>query len=642
MSDRSLNGIVLMAMVAALFQNHSQAQESLQHLIAPRYADMIFHNGPVLTVDDQDTVAEAVAIREGRILAVGRSDSILTLAGPDTVRIDLEGRKAVMPGVINTHSHPQRYIASHYWSEISRDHQELIRADVLFGKFQTKDEPLARLKQFAERSTLPSRPWIRVNWLVIEQELEDKNQMYVEPKSDQLFFEIKKEDLDRISPDKPMVIRRQIYNPGKPRSWALLNSQGLALFLKAYGNLLNIDLKTHSGHFSDYLYEMLYDEVLPHLPREVLVPLAKREFEEWFAPVGVTTVATRLKAYHIAAFSELDRRGEMPIRVSYGHELGRYNPFFERDIYRGLGTVVGYGTDKLWMNGISIEQPDSSPNSGLCSIYPKIKIRPGDPYPEGRCHWDVPGNKGRETAAILTRLGYRVSGTHTQGDKGYEMMLDAIIGAAGSIEEARKTRPILEHGTMANPDMIRKAAAVDAIWSTQPADIREGRHELMQELYGKEVADGMFMPTRRMLDEGITVSWESGGTDGYDNPESKRRPMVGMEIFVTRKNRAGVVQAAHHRVDRKTALRILTRGGAEYVQKEEELGSIEAGKLADLILLDRSPLDPSLPDEDLSTIQVLMTLVGGQVVYDAATYKHPSEAVRRARDGMSHIDNETE
>lgn len=65
-------------------------------------------------------------------------------------------------------------------------------------------------------------------------------------------------------------------------------------------------------------------------------------------------------------------------------------------------------------------------------------------------------------------------------------------------------------------------------------------------------------------------------------------------------------------------------------------------KLADLIMLDRSPLDPSLPDEDLSTIQVLMTVVGGQVVYDAATYKHPSEAVRLARDGMSYIDNETE
>jgi predicted amidohydrolase YtcJ len=146
-----------------------------------------------------------------------------------------------------------------------------------------------------------------------------------------------------------------------------------------------------------------------------------------------------------------------------------------------------------------------------------------------------------------------------------------------------------------------------------------------------------------MLDSGITVSWESGGTDGYDNPDSKRRPFVGMEIMVARKDKQGIVRAPRERVDRKAALRILTRGGASYALKEKELGSLEPGKLADLIVIDTNPLDTSaVAEDDLSKIQVLMTMVGGAVVYDAATFKPPAEDVRMARDGRSSIDNETE
>ena len=93
----------------------------VEELLAPHYADMIFYNGPVLTVDDQFSVAEAVAVRDGKILAVGDSDAILKLAGPKTLKVDLERTKAVMPGVINTHSHPQRYVASHYWNYIPKE-----------------------------------------------------------------------------------------------------------------------------------------------------------------------------------------------------------------------------------------------------------------------------------------------------------------------------------------------------------------------------------------------------------------------------------------------------------------------------------------------------------------------------------------
>ena len=105
-------------MVIGTGGQHMRAQQNLPPEVL-RYADIVFVNGPVLTMDKDTpdfTVAQAVAVRDGRILAVGDSATILRMAGPKTRKIDLAG-KAVMPGVVDTHSHPNRYALNHYQSE---------------------------------------------------------------------------------------------------------------------------------------------------------------------------------------------------------------------------------------------------------------------------------------------------------------------------------------------------------------------------------------------------------------------------------------------------------------------------------------------------------------------------------------------
>ena len=618
----------------------SLAQSVPVEELLTRYADMIFYNGPVLTVDDEFSIAEAVAIRDGKFLAVGASDMILQLAGPKTLKVDLERKKAVIPGIINTHSHPQRYVSSHYWNYIPRDQQELIRSDVLLG-LKEKVDVLARIKQFVDESP-PDRPWVRINWIVTEED--EKQSLIVEPMVDQMFFEMTKEDLDRVSPDRPLTVRRFIYDPGKPRIQAVVNSKAVELFQQKFHNLIR--LPNNTGHFASYWFEMLYDEVTPVLARETLAQLYKREFLEWFAPVGITTIATRLKAFHIAAFALLDMRGELPLRMAYAHEIGRENPFFERDVRRSLGSFQGYGSEMLWMVGVSVPQPDTSINSGLCSIFPKIRMRPGespDPYPAGLCKWDQPGSIGRSTAVAASRLGLRIGGTHTAGDKAYEMTLDAVMeGTGGDLAAARELSPVLEHGALANPNLIARARELNAIWSSRPRVGEESDLKRLELMYGQEVAR-MYRPTRTLIEAGVTVTWESGGTSGYDNPDSSRRPMNALENFVTRpKDERGELIGTDESVDRKTALRILTRNGAVYVMKEKELGSLEAGKWADLVVLDKNPLDPAIPDDKLSEIQVLMTVAGGKVIYDRATFVPPPVDVRLAKDGMPIIDNETE
>ena len=84
---------------------------------------------------------------------------------------------------------------------------------------------------------------------------------------------------------------------------------------------------------------------------------------------------------------------------------------------------------------------------------------------------------------------------------------------------------------------------------------------------------------------------------------------------MTRKNKDGRVYGEREKIDRATTLLMMTRWGSEYVLREKELGSLEPGKIADLAVLDKNPLDPSIPDEDLSEIKVVATIIGGEVVY---------------------------
>ena len=92
----------------------AQAQDLPPEVL--RYADMVLYNGHVLTMDQEQppvNVTQAIALQDGRVLAVGEDDRILRMAGPSTVRVDLDG-KAVLPGIIDTHSHPNSYALSHY------------------------------------------------------------------------------------------------------------------------------------------------------------------------------------------------------------------------------------------------------------------------------------------------------------------------------------------------------------------------------------------------------------------------------------------------------------------------------------------------------------------------------------------------
>jgi len=209
----SKNMMILLLMFGP-FLFVSQAQDLPPEVL--RYADTILYNGQVLTMDrDQPpiTVVEAVAIREGRIMAVGESDRILKMAGPNTVKVDLQG-KGVIPGIVDTHSHPNSYALRHYRDEVTPAYIEYLEGQkIRFAtvRWDSKENTLADFKNVA--ANVPDGYWIyttsRLNPVVLE--------------------ETTRYDLDEVTPDHPVYVK--IGNA----QFGLANSKMLDIVKKTYG-----------------------------------------------------------------------------------------------------------------------------------------------------------------------------------------------------------------------------------------------------------------------------------------------------------------------------------------------------------------------------------------------------------------------
>ena len=565
-----------------------------------RYADTVLYNGQILTMDqDQPPIreAQAMAIRDGLILAVGDNDRILAMAGPDTQRVDLAG-KAVTPGFVDTHSHPNSYALRHYRDEYTPAYLKALEDNhVRFARvrWDSVETAQADFKTFA--ANLPAGEWIYTTSML----------------NPTVMSELRRTDLDEAVPDHPLYI--MIGNAMR----GLANTKMLDIIVERYGENLPGIVRDEQGVATGFMFgaagTVIDQEVIPQTPPEVLKPFFKRELEEWVA-IGVTTLSTRLRGNEISAYAQLDRDGELPLRLGYSHEIGRGNPFLERDLKR-LGNLQGHGTDWMWMIGISIGIPDGNGPGGApglwsgstCTTPEKNIVLADDYYPEGLCFWDLPGDPGADSVLVANRYGYRISGVHTFGDQGFMKLLDAFEEAdqESSIQGRRFG---LDHGLMVSPEVVEKSARLGVTWSLQPPLAYSRYAAGISRVFGEEYAHRWVLPTKSLIDAGARVTY---GADTHNDPE--RHPLFNLEVLVTRVSEDGIVYGPRERIDRSNGLLMLTRWGAEYVMRDDELGSIEAGKLADLVVLDQSPLSSDVADEDLSEIKVIATLIGGEVAY---------------------------
>ena len=599
--NSSITLAALMGLLIFGLSSSSQAQELPPEIVS--YADMVLYNGQVLTMDHEQppiNVVQAVAVREGRILAVGGDDRILRMAGPDTTRVNLRGR-SVIPGVIDTHSHPNSYALRHYADEYD---------PALLKAFEANNVRFARVRWETKETAL-------ADFALVAKSLSPGEMIYTSSRSNPVVREeMNRYNLDEVVPDNPVYIR--IGNA----MWGVANSKMLEIIEETYGGTLPGISRDEQGVPTGQIFgaggTTIDQELIPQTPPEVLAPFFKKELEEWVA-IGVTTLSTRLMGNEISAYAQLDGQNELPLRLAYSHEMGRNNPFLERLLKR-FGNLQGHGTDRMWMIGISVGIPDgngpgygrdglASPASGesSCVSVPKREILPNDYFPDGVCFWELPGTPGADSVVVANRYGYRVTGVHTFGDKAFLMMLDAYEQAG---QESSIQGNALDHGIMVSPEVIKRSAEQGMIWSLQPPLFYGSYTMGVSRMYGEEYAHKWVLPVKSLIDAGVKVTY---GADTHTDPE--REPMFNLETLVTRRTYDGRVFGSGEAIDRSNGLLMMTRWGAEYVIREKELGSIETGKLADLVVLDKNPLDRNVPDEDLSEIKVVATIIGGEVAY---------------------------
>jgi predicted amidohydrolase YtcJ len=239
-------------------------------------------------------------------------------------------------------------------------------------------------------------------------------------------------------------------------------------------------------------------------------------------------------------------------------------------------------------------------------------------FPRGQCNLDIEYSGGGGGGARGARLkanyfvewygqvaahGLRSSNSHVSGDRSISMMIDAW-------EKIDRAKPgavkgwTFDHCNLVNPKDIPRAAKLGLMFSCAPgnavaSDVSRGARSPLV-AYGEDILHKYASPFKTMFDAGINISLESGGWDG-------------IETMITRKDRQGKVWGPHERVDRATALRIATKNGANYILKGDQLGSLEAGKLADLVVLDRDYL--AIPEEEISEIRPVLTMMGGQMIF---------------------------
>ena len=548
-------GLVLLALLAALLQ--------------PAAPDVIFYNGRVITVDRAFSVAEAVAITGDRITAVGTITQVRSLARTQTRQIDLQGR-TLIPGLMDNHLH---------------------------GAGGGPGVDLSRARSLADVATAVSA---RVR--------DSKAGEVILSNSDWHEAQLKeqrlplRDDLDRVAPANPVILIRGGHE-------YILNSAALTRS--------SIDEKTAEptgGRITRYSDGRLNGELVDTAKSLVRLPAPEpRTHDQQVADrvaeykklneAGLTTVrhpGISISDYRL--LKEMRIKGLLTMRVN-----ALLRPAFGPTAFETLigesGIKPDEGDEWLRVGGIKLAV-DGGFEGGLMR----------DPYVEP---WGEQGTfRGLQTidteryVAIvrdMNKLGWRVA-THAVGDAAIDLVLNAY-DKANADRSIVGRRWSIEHAFIGRPDQLPRMKALAVAISAQNHLYLAGPSLVK---YWGPARAGLTTPVRMYLDAGLPVS------SGTDAPVVPYPPLWTIYHFITRDTITGGVLGADQKISRKEALQLATINNAWLTFEERTKGSIEPGKLADLVMLSEDPL--TCPEPRLRDARVLMTMVGGRIVYGSERF----------------------
>jgi predicted amidohydrolase YtcJ len=531
---------------------------------------LVLLNGKILTMNDQSQVVQAIAIRDGKILAVGDNAGIRAMAGTVTRAIDLAG-KTVVPGLIDTHAHFKAAGMADYVVNMSRA--------------KTVAEALDAIKQFAAKKQ--PGDWIIGGAWHPPSQLAEKRYLT-------------RQEIDSVAPNNPVYLRT-VGHFSMANTLALTKAGVTKDTPSPSGGSFERD---SSGELTGVLVETAIDRV------EKVVPswTAEDEFRQFKLAEGVlnsygitSVVEGATPADDVATLQKVAASGEATVRVGlmFRPEPPAENSAWEA-IMRGNGASSGFGDDWIRFAGVKIFY-----DGGMTLKTALMR----DPYPDS--HDDYHGisqlspERLKELVSICNKYGWRV-GVHVVGDRGIDEVLDAFE-AADKERSIRDRRFILIHGSLIRPDQMERVRRLGVRVDFQNVFMWD-KGATVERFLGKATADRA-VPTKTLIEE-VGLNSLGAGTDFPVNPIN---PFINMYIMVTRKDPNGHVYGATEAISREQALRLYTSAASHYMFDENKKGTIEPGKLADLAVLSADFM--SVPEEQIKDIKVDQTIVGGKVVF---------------------------
>ena len=524
-------------------------------------ADTILVNGKVVTVDAKESVVEALAVRDGRIVATGTSAAVRKRAGPSTRTIDLQGR-TVIPGLIDSHLHAIRAALS-------------FATEVNWIGAKSIEEALRRIRTAAQ--TKPAGSWLIVAGGWNEQQFAERRRPT-------------QAELEAAAPDNPVYVQLGY-------GWAVLTDDGLRALKLASdadvpnGGRLERDASGRpTGAVSGPQAAII--ALFDRLPRPTYAQQVEgtRQFFREMNRLGLTGAmdpgGNNLTPADYAAVQEVWRRGEMTVRIAYS--LNGQTSGEEFDDYKSLLALVPMrsGDGMLRFVGLGERLTDAMNNN---------------PRPT-----DTDKEKYFEIARWAAQRGYGLT-MHWGPDATVDQLLTLFERVNREVPIA-PLRWSIAHLNDASPKTLARMKALGVGWTVQDAMYFGGDGFVKQSGAGAARRTPPVVSADRL---GVHIG---GGTDAHR--VASYNPFTSLQWFLDGKTVSGLVMRGPEEIPtRQQALRFYTKGSAWFSHDDGERGSLEVGKLADLAVLTKDYL--TVPVDEIGDIESVLTMVGGKIVYAA-------------------------
>jgi predicted amidohydrolase YtcJ len=550
--------------------------------VGQEHAEVILVGGKISTVDASNSEVEALAIVGDEITALGTSAAILKLRGPDTQVIELHGRR-VTPGFIESHGH------------LTGMGEAMLRVDL--STATSWEEVVARIDNAARSA--PEGEWIVGHgW---------HQSKWTSPPADHVEGYPVCTALDKVSAKHPVILRHasghMLFANSKAMQEAKIDAstkppRGGEILRFADGKPTGAFRETAAG-----LVDGAFSKWRSARPAEVRHGELLRSLElaaKECLKQGVTTFGDAGSSLQtVSLYKTLIDEGRMPIRLWV--MLNESNEVLERRLESAK--TVGYGNQRLTVRGIKRMADGALGTHGALLLAP---------------YEDQPMKTGLEvqsmayieaTAKLAAKHGFQLC-VHAIGDKANRDLLDLFEKVQKDLAPGEKFRWRIEHAQHLDPADIPRFGKLGVIASMQANHCTSDGPFVVQRLGMRRAQSGAYA-WRSLLDSGAVIA------NGTDVPVEKVDPIACLYSCFTRKMPSGAAFFPEQCMTRQEALRSYTLDAAFAQFEESNRGSLEVGKLADLVVLSGDIM--SIPEDLIRQVKVDLTMVAGKVVYERPT-----------------------